>query len=135
MLSTLFTSAATALAAGPTPGGADGAQQAGGGGAQLIIFIVGFILIFYFLMLRPQKKQQKERQTMLDGIRKGDRIQTSGGLLCTVTHVDQRELTVLIAPEVRVKLARSAVAGVIRQGDKPLDTPAPAAEVEPPEKS
>ncbi|MDR1041943.1 MAG: preprotein translocase subunit YajC [Deltaproteobacteria bacterium] len=129
MLTNLVLSAAAAFAAAPSgQGGADGAQSGGGGGAQLIIFIVGFILIFYFLMLRPQKKQQKERQNMLDSIRKGDRIQTTGGLLCTVTHVEQRELTVLIAPEVRVKLARSAVAGLIRQGDKPIETPAPDAE-------
>ncbi|MDR1313586.1 MAG: preprotein translocase subunit YajC [Deltaproteobacteria bacterium] len=130
MLTNLYLSAAVAFAAAPGAGqgggqGADGAP-AGGGGAQLIIFIVGFILIFYFLMLRPQKKQQKERQNMLDSVRKGDRIQTTGGLLCTVTHVDARELTVLIAPEVRVKIARSAIAGVIRQGDKPIDTPAPS---------
>ncbi|MDR3153803.1 MAG: preprotein translocase subunit YajC [Deltaproteobacteria bacterium] len=133
MLSSLFLSAAVAFAAGapPSSGGETGSQ--GGGGAQLIIFIVGFILIFYFLMLRPQKKQQKERQNMLDSIRKGDRIQTTGGLLCTVTHVDQKELTVLIAPEVRVKLARSAVSGVLRQSDKPAET-APA-EAEPPAKS
>ncbi|MDR1036545.1 MAG: preprotein translocase subunit YajC [Deltaproteobacteria bacterium] len=116
--------AAHAMAPAGQGGAAEGGAQQGGGGAQLIIFIVGFILIFYFLMLRPQKKQQKERQTMLDSLRKGDRIQTTGGLLCTVTHVEQREITALIAPEVRVKIARSAVAGIIRQGDKPIDTPA-----------
>ncbi|MDR1081282.1 MAG: preprotein translocase subunit YajC [Deltaproteobacteria bacterium] len=123
MLTNLYLSAAVAFAAAPAGQGGEGAQQ-GGGGAQLIIFIVGFILIFYFLMLRPQKKQQKERQNMLDSIRKGDRIQTTGGLLCTVTHVDQREITALIAPEVRVKIARSAVNGIVRQGDKPADAPA-----------
>jgi preprotein translocase subunit YajC len=122
MLSDLVLSAATAFAAAPQPpADGSGGASAGGGGAQLVIFIVGFILIFYFLMLRPQKKQQRERQNMLDSIRKGDRIQTSGGLLCTVTHVEQKELTVLIAPEVRVKIARSAVSGILRHGDKPLE--------------
>jgi preprotein translocase subunit YajC len=111
----LFLAAAQAFAAAPSQTTGDGAQSSGGGGAQLIIFIVGFILIFYFLMLRPQKKQQRERQNMLDSIQRGDRIQTTGGLLGIVTAVDQKEITLRIAPEVRVKIARGAVAGVVRQ--------------------
>ncbi|MDR2350424.1 MAG: preprotein translocase subunit YajC [Deltaproteobacteria bacterium] len=111
-----ISSAAAALyAAAPAAQNADGTTQpAGGGGAQLIIFIVGFIVIFYFLMLRPQKKQQKERQNMLDNVRKGDRIQTSGGLIGIITATDAREITLRIAPDVRVKIARSAIAGVIK---------------------
>jgi preprotein translocase subunit YajC len=111
-------SAATSLYA-MAPANPEGGGQSSGGGMQLIIFIVGFILIFYFLMLRPQKKQQKARQDMLDSIKKGDRIQTNGGLLGVVTGVDAKELTVRIAPEVRVKVARSAVAGVITSSDSP----------------
>jgi preprotein translocase subunit YajC len=117
--------AAQAFAAAPgQQGGSEGAPQSGGGGFQLIIFIVGFILIFYFLMLRPQKKQQKERQNMLDSISRGDRIQTNGGLLGIVTAVDQKEITLRIAPDIRVKIARSAVAGVVRQGAEALPTDA-----------
>jgi preprotein translocase subunit YajC len=53
---------------------------------------------------------------MLDGIKKGDRIQTNGGILAVVTAVDRTELTIRIAPEVRVKLARGAVAAVLKPG-------------------
>ncbi|MDR1166904.1 MAG: preprotein translocase subunit YajC [Deltaproteobacteria bacterium] len=126
MLTQLALSAAQALAASPQASG-EGAQSGGGGGAQLIIFIVGFILIFYFLMLRPQKKQQRERQSMLDAIKKGDRIQTSGGLLGIVTAVDAREITLRIAPEIRVKIARGAVAGVVKSGETlPTDSSSPS---------
>ncbi|MDR2339800.1 MAG: preprotein translocase subunit YajC [Deltaproteobacteria bacterium] len=122
MTKLLLISAAQAMAAAPSQGG-EGTQNGGSGGAQLIIFIVGFILIFYFLMLRPQKKQQKERQNMLDNIKKGDRIQTNGGLLGIVTAVDQKEITLRIAPEVRVKVARAAIAGVVRQtADSPAES-------------
>jgi preprotein translocase subunit YajC len=57
---------------------------------------------------------------MLDNLKKGDRIQTSGGLLGIITAADQKEITLRIAPEVRVKIARSAVAGVVRAQDAPL---------------
>jgi preprotein translocase subunit YajC len=111
MTSYLLTTAAQAWAMAPQ-GGADGQQS--GGGMQLFILMGGFVLIFYFLLIRPQKKQQRERQAMLDNIKKGDKIQTNGGLLGIVTGVDAKELTVRIAPEVRVKIARGAVAGVLR---------------------
>jgi preprotein translocase subunit YajC len=116
MLDHILFAANILYAAAPSQQTAEGGAPAagGGGGPQLIIFIVGFILIFYFLMLRPQKKQQKERQHMLDSIKSGDRVQTNGGLLGIVTAVDDRELTVRIAPEVRVKIARSAIAWVVK---------------------
>jgi preprotein translocase subunit YajC len=88
------------------------------------IMMAGFVLILYFFLLRPQKKQQVERQKMLDSIQKGDRIQTVGGLLGVVTAVDPKEVTLRIAPEVRVKIARSAVAAIQRSGSAPVDPPA-----------
>jgi preprotein translocase subunit YajC len=111
MTTYLLTTAAQAWAMAPQAG-ADGQQS--GGGMQLFILMGGFVLIFYFLLIRPQKKQQRERQTMLDNIKKGDRIQTNGGLLGVVTAADAKELTVRIAPDVRVKIARGAIAGVLR---------------------
>ncbi|MDR0621550.1 MAG: preprotein translocase subunit YajC [Deltaproteobacteria bacterium] len=111
MLTYLLTTAAQAWAMAPQQT-ADGQQS--GGGMQLFILMGGFILIFYFLLIRPQKKQQRERQNMLDNIKKGDRVQTNGGLLGVITGVDAKEVTLRIAPEVRVKVARVAIAGVIR---------------------
>jgi preprotein translocase subunit YajC len=92
------------------------------------IMMAGFVLILYFFLLRPQKKQQVERQKMLDSIQKGDRIQTVGGLLGVVTAVDPKEVTVRIAPEVRVKIARSAVAGVQKTPTGDVAAPKDAAD-------
>ena len=117
MLTSFLLAAAQAWAMAPQQGGEGGQPQ--GGGGSMIFIMVGFIAIFYFLLLRPQKKQQRERQNMLDSIKKGDRIQTSGGLLGMVTAVDQKEITLRIAPEVRVKIARGAVAAVLKAGDAP----------------
>jgi preprotein translocase subunit YajC len=108
----------------PAQNAEGGAQQAQGGGLMTFVMMGGFVLILYFFLLRPQKKQQVERQKMLDSIQKGDRIQTVGGLLGVVTAVDQKEVTLRIAPEVRVKIARSAVAGIQRSGGGEIPTPA-----------
>ncbi|MDR1546505.1 MAG: preprotein translocase subunit YajC [Deltaproteobacteria bacterium] len=119
MLNYLLLSAAQAWAMAPPQSAEGGQPQGGGGGMQMILLLGGFFVIFYFLMLRPQKKQQRERQNMLDSIKKGDRIQTTGGLLGEVTAVGDKELTVRIAPEVRVKIARTAIAGVLRSTSEP----------------
>ncbi|MDR2142623.1 MAG: preprotein translocase subunit YajC [Deltaproteobacteria bacterium] len=122
MLSNISFLASQAYAMAPQQG-ADGAAQQSGGSTMTIIMMVGFFMILYFFLLRPQKKQQVERQKMLDSIQKGDRIQTVGGLMGVVTAVDQKELTVRIAPEVRVKIARSAVAGIQKTTGESITAP------------
>ncbi len=121
MMSTLSLLSAVAYAADVEPGAA-----AAGGGSAMMTFLPLILLfaVMYFLMIRPQQKKQKEHQAMLNAIQKGDRIQTNGGILGTVTGVDQSELTVEIAPQVRVKVSRGFIARVIRPGD---NTTPPAA--------
>lgn len=120
MMSTLSLLSAVAYAADVEPGAA-----AGGGGSAMMTFLPLILLfgVMYFLMIRPQQKKQKEHQAMLNAIQKGDRVQTNGGLMGTVTGVDQTEITVEIAPQVRVKVGRGFIARIIRPGD----TPPPAA--------
>jgi preprotein translocase subunit YajC len=59
-------------------------QAQGGGGMSLLIMFVPMIAIFYFLMILPQQKKQKKWQAMLDQLKTGDRITTSGGLRGTI---------------------------------------------------
>mgnify|MGYP000675238297 CR=1 FL=1 len=66
--------------------------------------------IMYFLLIRPQQQQQRRRQQMLDSLREGDRIVTTGGLHGTILRIRGEELTVRIADQVDVKLSRSGVA-------------------------
>lgn len=113
---TSFVSMATAAALWAADVAPDGGGAAGGAPNPIVSFLP-IILIFavmYFLMIRPQQKKQKQHQAMLNAIQKGDRIQTSGGVLGTVTGLDQNDLTVEIAPQVRVKVGRGYVARLIR---------------------
>lgn len=69
-------------------------------------------VIFYFLLLRPQQKKMKQHQEMLGSIKKGDRIVTTGGLIGTVEGVEEAELSLEVADNVKVKVVKSMVAEV-----------------------
>ena len=88
--------------------GGAAAQQGAGGFAGFIPLILMFV-IFYFLLIRPQQKKAKEHREMIGGLKKGDRIVTSGGLYGRITGLDENTLTVEIADRVRVKIARGNV--------------------------
>jgi len=94
------------------------AQQSGDGGPSLIANLVLFgsiIAIFYFMIIRPQQKRAKERQTMLDAVKKGDKVLTSGGIYGTVAGLDEKTVLVQIADNVKVKIDRSAVASIVSE--------------------
>ncbi len=76
--------------------------------------LVLLFAVFYFLLIRPQQKRQKEHQQMLESIRKGDQIVTSGGLLGVVTNVKENTFTVRIADGVKVEITKNSVASVTR---------------------
>ncbi|MCF8023858.1 MAG: preprotein translocase subunit YajC [Desulfobacteraceae bacterium] len=89
--------------------GGSGAQ--GGGFAAFVPIILMFV-IFYFLLIRPQQKKTKAHQEMINNLKKGDRVITSGGIHGTVTSLDENAATVEIAEKVRVKVTRGSIAGV-----------------------
>jgi preprotein translocase subunit YajC len=68
--------------------------------------------IFYFLLILPMRKRQKAVQAMVDAIKKGDRVVTNGGLYGEVTGVEGNVVFLKIADNVRVRLAKSAIAGL-----------------------
>jgi len=96
-------------------------QQGAGGFEQLLSTIVPFlliILVFYFLILRPQQKRQKDRQKLLESVRKGDRVITTGGIHGLVEGVEDKILLVKIDDNVKVKVEKSAVSVIIGVTDK-----------------
>jgi preprotein translocase subunit YajC len=83
--------------------------SAGGASGNPILSFVPFILIFvifYFLLVLPQQKKAKKRKAMLEALKKGDRVTTTGGLIGTVTTLGPQMVTLQIAEGVRVKIAR-----------------------------
>jgi preprotein translocase subunit YajC len=99
--------------------------QAPTGGDQWLIQLMPFILIFvimYFLILRPQQKRVRQHQEMVKNVRRGDTVVTSGGLVGKVTKVlDDDQLEIEIADDVRVRQMRQMVADVRAKGEPVKD--------------
>lgn len=84
---------------------------------QFLPLILIFV-VFYFLLIRPQQRKAKDQRTMLDALRRGDRVVTGGGIIGTVARVDSaEEVTVDIAEGVRVRVLRSTISSVLAKPD------------------
>jgi preprotein translocase subunit YajC len=81
---------------------------------MLIIYVVAFIAIFYFMAIRPQQRQRRAHQALLSQLKKGDRIVTAAGIYGTVKRVEEGIVVVEVAKGVSLKIARRAVAEIIR---------------------
>ena len=99
-----------------TGGGGEAPQ--GGGFAALVPIILMFV-IFYFLLIRPQQKKAKSHQEMINNLKKGDRVVTSGGIYGRITNIDDQTATVEIADKVRVKITRGSVASLAQEAPAP----------------
>ena len=96
-------------------------QQPSGGFESLLSSLVPFLLIiviFYFLILRPQQKRQKERAKLLESIKKGDKVITSGGMYGTVEALEDKTLLVKVAENVKIKLDRGAISTIVGVTDQ-----------------
>jgi preprotein translocase subunit YajC len=89
--------------------------QSAGGVAAIGQFlpIVAIGLVFYFLVIAPANKQRKKTAEMLSSLKKGDVVVTSGGIYGTVQGVEADYVYLKIADNVKVKVARSAVASIV----------------------
>ena len=96
---------------------AQAAQDTFGMLNSLLIPTMLIIGIMYFLMIRPQQKRLKEHQAMVAGVRRGDTIVTSGGIIGKVAKVDEQELQVEIADGVKIKVLRSTISEVRGKGE------------------
>ncbi len=96
-----------------------------GGGDSMLVSLLPFVLIFvimYFLILRPQQKRAKQHQEMVKNLRRGDTVVTSGGLVGKVTKVvDDEQIEVEIADDVRVRQMRQMIAEVRAKGEPVKD--------------
>tara|TARA_B100000686_G_scaffold313801_1_gene359419 strand:+ start:105 stop:389 length:285 start_codon:yes stop_codon:yes gene_type:complete len=74
---------------------------------QFIPLILIFV-IFYFFLIRPQQKKVKEHKQMVENLKRGDRVLTSGGIVGTIERIiDNEKVEVLISENVKVEIVRS----------------------------
>jgi preprotein translocase subunit YajC len=92
---------------------AGGAQQTG---LEGLIFPIGLVVVLYFFMIRPQIKRQKEHKKLVEGLAKGDEVQTEGGMMGKVVDLGEDFAKVEVAHGVVLTIRRQAIAAVMPRG-------------------
>jgi len=98
-----------ALGQRPEGGGSSPGSAIGGLLPLLLIFFV-----FYFLLIRPQQKKMREHQKLLNALKRGDEIVTSGGIYGTITGIRGNVVDLKIAEGVKIAISKSAIATVVK---------------------
>jgi preprotein translocase subunit YajC len=88
---------------------------ANSGSSQALVGLLPFLLIFvvfYVLLIVPQQRQRRKTQEMLSNLKSGDKVVTNGGLYGTIVGFRDSVVQLQVAPQVRVDISRSAIAGL-----------------------
>jgi len=88
----------------------------GGGGGSMSTTIITFglvIAIFYFLIIRPQNKKQKKTKNMLSALKKGDKVQSIGGIRGVVQNVNDDTVVVKVDDNTKIEFVKSAIGEVL----------------------
>ena len=78
-----------------------------------LIVIVVLFAAFWLLLVRPQRSRARRQQELIRNVEVGDEIVSAGGLYGTIKGIDGDDLTVELAPQIEVRMARGAVAGIV----------------------
>jgi preprotein translocase subunit YajC len=89
---------------------------AGNPTGSMISTIVTFglvFVIFYFLIIRPQNKKQKDAKRMIEAVKKGDKVITSGGVHATVYTVKEKTVILKVDENTKMEFSKAAIASVV----------------------
>jgi preprotein translocase subunit YajC len=87
------------------------AQQSASGLVAILPFIL-ILIILYVLMILPAQRRQKKLAAMISALKNGDKVVTNGGIYGTVVGLDNESVQLRIAEQVKIRVARSAIAGL-----------------------
>ena len=85
------------------------AQPAQGGGAMMWVMMALIFVVMWFFMIRPQRKQQKELQAFRDGLKKGDKVVTIGGIYGTVCEIKDATVLIEVDNNVKIRVSKQAL--------------------------
>lgn len=102
-----------------TPAFAQTTAPAGGGTSLIFQMapLLAIFVLFYFMIIRPQQKRAKQHQAMVMGVKRGDTVVLSNGMIGKVIRVEDTEVGVEIAPGVNTKVVKSMISDVRVKGD------------------
>ncbi len=81
----------------------------GGGGLSMWIMLALIFVVMWFFMIRPQRKQQKELQAFRDGLKKGDKVVTIGGIYGTVAEIKDTYILMEVDNNVKIRVNKQAL--------------------------
>ena len=108
MINLLTLLQAGAEMAAPAAAG-EGAQPSPQGGGMMWIMLLLIFGVMWFFMIRPQRKQQKELQKFRDGLKKGDKVVTAGGIYGTVDQVEETSVLIKVDGETKLRVAKASL--------------------------
>lgn len=76
---------------------------------MLIIMLVAFGLIFYFMLIRPQRKRQQEMNSLLSGLKRGDRVMTAGGIIGEIDSIGDTSVVLILEEGAKLRLAKPSI--------------------------
>jgi len=89
------------------------ARPGGGNFFMTITFFVLIFMVFYFLVIMPSRKKQKKHQEMVEQLKPGDKVVTSGGIYGTVMGVQKDRIELKIASNVKIDITKNAVGTIL----------------------
>ena len=95
------------LAAAGAPGG-----EGGGGSLLSLLPMVLMFVAIYVIMFLPARKRQKKLQEMIGGLKRGDKVITTGGIHCMVVGISDQIIQVRVSDNVTIEISKNAVAGL-----------------------
>lgn len=85
-------------------------------GSFSLIMIAAIFILFYFMLIRPQNKRAKEHRALIERLKKGDEVITTGGILAKVVSLDEHYIKISPADGVEFSMQRGAVTAVLPKG-------------------
>lgn len=101
-----------AFTSGATAGTLQASADSPGNFFGFLIPMGLILVIFYVLVIRPANKKQKALQQMIDNLRNGDKVITTGGIHGTVAGITDELIQLKVAPNLKLEISRNAIAGL-----------------------
>jgi preprotein translocase subunit YajC len=102
--------------------GQEAGAAAQGGGFSMLIMMAVIFAVFFFLIIRPQRKKQKEHQSMVQALKGGERVITSGGVFGTIDRVMEDRVEVKVDKNTRMQVLKTSISTIVDQSSQQPQT-------------